>query len=51
MNKGSLTYDEFFKNINRALKFTHPETYAIFKHCISNEQLSVKSFFKALGGG
>ncbi len=51
-NKGYLTYDEFFKNLSRAIKLTHPETYVIYKQCIDPQKnlLSMKSLFKTLGG-
>lgn len=51
-NKQLLSYDEFFKNLSRVVKLTHPETYVVFKQCLDAQKhlLSVKQFFKALGG-
>lgn len=51
-NKGFLTYDEFYKNISKTIKITHPECYVVYKQAIdqSRSLLSMKILFKLLGG-
>lgn len=51
-NKGFLTYDEFYKNISKAVKLSHPEAYVVYKQCLDQQKnlLSMKSLFKTLGG-
>lgn len=51
-NKGYLTYDEFYKNLSRIIKLSHPEAYVVYKQslCPQKGLLSMKTLFKVLGG-
>ena len=49
-NEKSLTYDQFHKNISKLVKLSYPEVYLMFKTCMEGERLSMKEFFKLLGG-